>query len=198
MKTGFRRIHLIWAAVLGIALICISFSAAKTGLLTGEKEKIVMPLSIESTSFMHDHEIPARHTCDGLDISPPLAWTGVPGAAKSLVLIVFDPDAPYPPHPKTTWVHWVMYNISPDANSLKEGVSAKDNPHGALQGMNDWHSPGYGGPCPPVSKHRYFFKLYALDTVLPDMKYPTKAVLEKAMQKHILAKSELVGLYQRP
>jgi|GEM_PF-2188229 len=81
MKTGFRRIHLIWAAVLGIALICISFSAAKTGLLTGEKEKIVMPLSIESTSFMHDHEIPARHSCDGLDISPPLAWTGVQGAA---------------------------------------------------------------------------------------------------------------------
>lgn len=154
-----------------------------------------MVLSIESPSFMPAHEIPARHTCDGLNVSPPLVWTGVPVAAKSLALIVDDPDAPDPAAPKMTWVHWVLYNLSPDVNGLGEGIAVKGQL--ALQGMNDWHHPGYGGPCPPVGKHRYFFKLYALDTMLPDMQYPTKSVLEKAMRNHILAQSELIGLYQR-
>lgn len=192
MKTISRRVRLIWAAVLGIALACISFGAAKTGLLTGEEEKVVVPLILTSPSFMHEHMIPPRHTCDGLDISPPLAWHGIPAGTKSLALIVDDPDAP-----KTTWVHWVLYNIPPDASGLTEAVAVKDIPHGTLQGINDWQRTGYSGPCPPTGKHRYFFKLYALDTVLPEMKHPAKTVLEKAMQGHVLAHSELIGLYQR-
>jgi Raf kinase inhibitor-like YbhB/YbcL family protein len=178
-------------------LICISVGAAKTGLLTDEKEKIVMPLIITSPSFMHDRVIPARHTCDGLNISPPLTWSGVSAGAKSLALIVDDPDAPDPAAPKMTWVHWVLYNITPNTSGLTEGVAVKDLPAGTLQGVNDWHRTGYGGPCPPVGKHRYFFKLYVLDIVLPDLKHPAKAALEKAMQDHVLAQSELIGLYQR-
>lgn len=156
-----------------------------------------MPLTVTSQSFMHDHEVPARHTCDGQNSSPPLNWAGVPAGTKSLALIVDDPDAPDPAAPKMTWVHWVLYNIPPDAGGLTEGAAVKDFPAGTLQGNNDWQRIGYGGPCPPVGKHRYFFKLYALNTVLPDMRHPTKAALEKAMQGHVLAHAELVGLYQR-
>jgi Raf kinase inhibitor-like YbhB/YbcL family protein len=156
-----------------------------------------MSLIIMSPSFMHDRVIPARHTCDGLNISPPLAWTGVPVGTKSLSLIVDDPDAPDPAAPKMTWVHWVLYNIPHYASGLTEGVAAKDLPAGTLQGINDWHRTGYGGPCPPVGKHRYFFKLYALDIMLPDLKHPVKVALEKAMQGHVLAQSDLIGLYQR-
>lgn len=156
-----------------------------------------MSIIITSPSFMHDRVIPARHSCNGLNISPPLAWSGVPVGAKSLTLIVDDPDAPDPAAPKMTWVHWVLYNIPSNASGLMEGVAAKDLPAGTLQGVNDWHHTGYGGPCPPVGKHRYFFKLYALDIVLPDLKHPTKAALERAMQGHVLARSELVGLYQQ-
>ena len=156
-----------------------------------------MSLIIMSPSFMHDRVIPARHTCDGVNISPLLKWTDVPAGTKSLVLIVDDPDAPNPEAPKMTWVHWVLYNIPPDASGLPESIAAEGLPRGALQGLNDWQSTGYKGPCPPIGKHRYFFKLYALDTLLPDMKHPAKAALEKAMQGHILVQSELIGLYQR-
>ena len=156
-----------------------------------------MPLIVTSPSFMHEGVIPPRHTCDGLNVSPSLAWSAAPAGAKSLVLIVDDPDAPDPAAPKMTWVHWVLYNIPPDANGLTEGVAVKDIPTGTLSGINDWQRTGYGGPCPPVGKHRYFFKLYALDIVLPDLKHPAKAALEKAMQGHVLAQSELIGLYQR-
>jgi len=156
-----------------------------------------MSLILTSPSFMHERVISPRHTCDGLDVSPPLAWSGVPAGAKSLALIVDDPDAPDPAAPKMTWVHWVLYNIPPNANGLAEGVEIKNLPPGTLLGINDWQRTDYGGPCPPIGKHRYFFKLYALDTVLPDMKYPAKAVLERAMQGHVLAHSELIGLYQR-
>ena len=156
-----------------------------------------MSMIIKSPSFMHDGTIPVRHTCDGQNLSPPLGWVGIPAGAKSLALIVDDPDAPDPADPKMTWTHWVLYNIPPAASGLAEGVAVKELPAGALQGVNDWQRIGYGGPCPPVGKHRYFFKLYALDTVLPDMKFPAKAVLEKAMQSHVLAGAELVGLYQQ-
>jgi Raf kinase inhibitor-like YbhB/YbcL family protein len=182
MNTGYRRIRWIWAAVLGIALVCFSLVAAKTGLLTGEKEKTIMSLILTSPSFIHEHAIPPRHTCDGLNVSPPLDWAGVPSGAKSLALIVDDPDAPDPAAPKMTWVHWVLYNIPPNANGLTEGVAVIDIPTGTLHGVNDWKRTGYGGPCPPIGKHRYFFKLYALDSVLPGMKHPTKATLEKAMR----------------
>lgn len=156
-----------------------------------------MSLTLTSPSFMHDRAIPARHTCDGPNISPPLAWNGVPAGSKSLALIADDPDAPDPAAPKMTWVHWVLYNIPPDSDGLPESATLEGLPAGTLQGVNDWHRTGYGGPCPPIGKHRYFFKLYALDTVLPDLKHPAKATLEKAMQGHVLARSELIGLYQR-
>ncbi len=156
-----------------------------------------MTLTLVSTAFNHGGPIPSRHTCDGPDLSPPLAWSGVLAAAKSLVLIVDDPDAPDPKAPKMIWVHWVLYNLPPDCPGLPEGVMAKDLPTGTLQGVNDWHRTGYGGPCPPTGRHRYFHKLYALDTVLPDLHKPTKTKLEQAMRGHVLAQAELIGTYQR-
>lgn len=150
-----------------------------------------------STAFSHNAGIPSRHTCDGADTSPALSWSGLPEGTQSLVLIVDDPDAPDPAAPKMTWVHWVLYNIPPAATGLAEGIQEKDLPPGALQGLNDWKRTGYGGPCPPIGTHRYFHKLYALDTVLPDLHHPTKAALEQAMHGHILAQTELIGRYQR-
>lgn len=156
-----------------------------------------MTMIIQSPSFPHQHMIPARHTCDGPDISPPLSWSGIPHGAQSLALIVDDPDAPDPAAPRMTFVHWVLYDIPSSAGGLGEGIAAAELPAGTLQGVNDWHSKSYGGPCPPIGKHRYFFKLYALDTTLPHLRHPTKAALEEAMQGHVLAHAELIGLYQR-
>ncbi|GAO35362.1 hypothetical protein SCT_0748 [Sulfuricella sp. T08] len=156
-----------------------------------------MDMMLTSTVFFQGGMIPQRYTCDGSDISPPLAWSGLPTGTTSLVLIVDDPDAPDPAAPKMTWVHWVLYNLPPIAGELPEGVPAKVLPQGTLQGVNDWQRTGYGGPCPPVGRHRYFFKLYALDAVLPDLGRPAKAVVEKAMQGHILSHAELIGQYQR-
>lgn len=156
-----------------------------------------MKMVITSTAFESNGKIPSLHTCDGRDVSPPLAWTGVPGTAKSLVLIVDDPDAPDPKAPKMTWVHWVLYNLPVDATGLPQAVKSSDLPAGSLEGVNDWQRTGYGGPCPPIGRHRYFHKLYALDTVLPDLGKPTKAKLEKAMAGHVLATAELVGTYER-
>ena len=156
-----------------------------------------MTFTITSAAFQHNGAIPARHTCDGKNVSPSLSWRNVPENAKSLVLIIDDPDAPDPDAPKMTWVHWVLYNIPPDTHGLHEGVGADALPHGTLQGKNDWHETGYGGPCPPAGNHRYFHKLVALDAVLPDLKSPTKAVLEIAMKGHVIGRTELVGRYQR-
>ena len=156
-----------------------------------------MPPSIQSKSFRHNEMIPARYTCDGQDISPPLQWSGIPTEAKSLVLIVDDPDAPDPDAPKMTWVHWVLYNIPVDTPGLEENISSASLPEGAKEGINDWDRKGYGGPCPPIGRHRYFFKIYALDTVLADLQQPTKKQLEEAIEGHILTKAELVGMYQR-
>jgi len=197
MDIRARRIYRIWAAVMGITLICISVVAAKTGLPPDNKENIVMPMIIKSSSFNHDGDIPARHTCDGLNISPMLEWSGVPAGTKSLALIVDDPDAPDPEAPRMTWVHWVVYNIPSDTNGLPETFTGEGLHSGTMQGLNDWHRTGYQGPCPPIGKHRYYFKLYALDTILPDLKIPVKSALEKAMQGHILSRSELLGRYQR-
>jgi hypothetical protein len=156
-----------------------------------------MSLNLTSPAFAHGGAIPARHTCEGQDISPALAWAGVPGGTKSLVLIVDDPDAPDPRAPKMTWVHWLLYNLPPGATGLPEGVAAAGLPAGTLQGVNDWHRTGYGGPCPPIGRHRYFHKLYALDVLLPDLHHPGKAALEQAMHGHVLAQAELVGTYQK-
>ena len=152
---------------------------------------------LTSTVFFQGGTIPQRYTCDGSDVSPPLAWFGLPAGTKSLALIVDDPDAPDPAAPKMTWVHWVLYNLPPVAGELPEGAPAKALPPGALPGVNDWQRTGYGGPCPPVGRHRYFFKLYALDAVLPDLGGPAKAAVEKAMQGHVLGHAELMGQYQR-
>jgi Raf kinase inhibitor-like YbhB/YbcL family protein len=156
-----------------------------------------MALNLTSSAFPHQGAIPRQYTCDGDDLSPPLAWSDLPAGTQSLALIVDDPDAPDPRAPKMTWVHWVLYNIPPAAAALKEGIRPPELPGGTLEGTNDWGRTGYGGPCPPVGRHRYFHKLYALDTVLPDLGRPTKAALEKAMKGHVLAEAQLVGTYQR-
>ncbi len=153
-------------------------------------------MQIQSSAFDHHGMIPAQYTCDGKDISPPLMWRDVPPAAKSLALIVDDPDAPDPAAPRMTWVHWVLYDIPPTVTGLAEGA-ADHLPTGIRQADNDFRRTRYGGPCPPVGKHRYFFKLYALDIKLGNLPRATKADLEKAMQGHILMKAELVGLYQK-
>ncbi len=152
-------------------------------------------MELTSSAFTPQGDIPSRHTCDGHDQSPPLAWSGVPAGTRSLALVVDDPDAPDPAAPKMTWVHWVVYNIPPATTGIEAGAPAW--PAGTYQGFNDWPQEGYGGPCPPIGRHRYVHKLYALDTVLPPLRPATKASLERAMQGHILARCELVGYYQK-
>jgi len=156
-----------------------------------------MPLSLTSPVFTHQGGIPVSYTCDGQDLSPPLTWSGLPDGTQSLALIVDDPDAPDPKAPKMVWVHWVLYNLPPEAGGLPEAVTPKDLPAGTQEGTNDWKRTGYGGPCPPIGRHRYFFKLYALDTVLPDLGRPTKGQLEQTMRGHILGQAEVIGTYQR-
>ncbi len=154
-------------------------------------------MEITSPAFAPNGEIPPQFTCEGQDLSPALTWSGVPTRAKSLAIVVDDPDAPDPNAPKMTWVHWVLYNLPVSATGLPESVKSKDLPKGALEGKNDWKRTGYGGPCPPIGRHRYYFNLYALDTVLPDLNEPTKAQLEKAMEGHVLAAAEMIGTYQK-
>ena len=156
-----------------------------------------MDMMLNSPAFSQHGAIPKRYTCEGEDVSPDLEWAGLPSATVSLVLIVDDPDAPDPAAPQTTWVHWVLYNIPPQAGGLQAGISPAKLPSGTRQGLNDWNRTGYGGPCPPIGRHRYFHKLYALDTVLPDLGKPTKAALEKAMAGHVIASAELIGTYQK-
>lgn len=156
-----------------------------------------MAFTLTSSAFAHEGEIPTVYTCEGADISPPLAWTDPPEGTKSLALIVDDPDAPDPEAPKMTWVHWVLYNLPAGAGALAEALAPDDLPEGTREGVNDWGRTGYGGPCPPIGRHRYFHKLYALDVVLPDLGAPTKAVLEKAMEGHVLARTALMGTYEK-
>ncbi|HSD21807.1 MAG TPA: YbhB/YbcL family Raf kinase inhibitor-like protein [Anaeromyxobacter sp.] len=156
-----------------------------------------MAMSIRSSAFEDGGEIPQVHTCEGKDTSPALEWSGVPPGTRSLALIVDDPDAPDPAAPKMTWVHWVLYGLPPDAKGLSEAAAAKGLPQGTREGMNDWKRTGYGGPCPPIGRHRYFFKLYALDAELPDPAHPTKAKLEAAMEGHILEQAQIMGTYQK-
>jgi Raf kinase inhibitor-like YbhB/YbcL family protein len=152
-------------------------------------------MEITSSAFADQGPLPKLYTCQGSDLSPPLSWSGIPAGAKSLVLIVDDPDAPDPAAPKMTWVHWVLYNLPVDCAGLPEAAAAL--PTGTREGRNDWKRTGYGGPCPPIGRHRYFHKLYALDVVLPDLKEPTKAALTQAMQGHVVAEAQIVGTYQK-
>jgi len=156
-----------------------------------------MPLTISSPAFSDQGEIPAVFTCQGDDTSPALSWSDAPAGTKSLALIVDDPDAPDPAAPKMTWVHWVLYNLPADSTGLPQGVAATALPAGTGQALNDWKRTGYGGPCPPIGRHRYFFKLYALDAVLPDLGKADKAAVEKAMQGHVLDRAQVVGTYQK-
>lgn len=189
-KSFSITLALLWFAIL------VGTSQADTTLSQNNTEN-TMALTLTSPAFAHNGLIPAQFTCDSQDLSPALAWSGLPEGTKSLVLIVDDPDAPDPAAPKMTWVHWVLYNIPPQVAGLAEAIAPAQLPAGTLEGINDWKRTGYGGPCPPIGVHRYFHKLYALDTVLPDLKQPTKTQLEKSMQGHILGHVELVGRYQR-
>ncbi len=170
---------------------------ATLGLLASAALQGGTAMEISSKAFAQQGSIPARYTCEGADVSPPLSWSGVPAGAKSLVLIVDDPDAPDPAKPRMTWVHWVLYNIPATASGLPEAVSADALPAGTLTGTTDFKKTSYGGPCPPIGRHRYFHKLYALDTVLSGLKNPRKADVEKAMRGHVLAEAQLVGTYQK-
>ena len=152
-------------------------------------------LKISSSSFEPNGEIPTQYTCEGADTSVPLAFEGIPEGTKSLALIVDDPDAPDPAAPKMVWVHWVLYNLPPDSAGLDEGIASL--PLGTGEGLNDWKRTGYGGPCPPIGRHRYFHKLYALDKQLGDLGNPTKDDLLKAMEGHVLAEAQLIGTYQK-
>jgi hypothetical protein len=186
--------------VLGAGLLGASLLGActpKNGGDQGAPPSSARPASIGVTSpaFSRSGEIPKKHTCEGEDVAPPIAWTGLPAGAKSIALVVDDPDAPDPKAPKMTWVHWVLYDIPPDATGLPEG--GKPLPPGTREGTSDFKRTGYGGPCPPVGRHRYFHKVYALDVSLGDLGSPTKAALEKAMAGHIVGQGELVGTYQK-
>lgn len=157
-----------------------------------------MDFVLLSSAFADGAGIPAEHTCEGADTSPPLAWSGAPDATKSFALIVDDPDAPDPAAPKMTWVHWVLYAIPAEMTSLppaaRTDALAKS---GIRTGLNDWKRADYGGPCPPIGEHRYFHKLYALDVALGDLGTPTKGQLEAAMKGHILAQATLLGRYRK-
>lgn len=156
-----------------------------------------MTMTISSPEFSPGEEIPRVATCEGTDRSPALRFAGVPDAAQSLVLLIDDPDAPDPAAPRTTWAHWLLYNLQPTTTELAAGVAPSALPPGAREGKNDWKQTGYRGPCPPVGRHRYFHRLFALDRMLPDLRQPDRPGLLAAIEKHIIARAELIGTYQK-
>lgn len=155
-----------------------------------------MSFKLVSSAFIEGGNIPTKYTCEGADSSPPLAWSSAPQGTRSFAIIVDDPDAPDPAHPKMTYVHWVAYNIPATVTQLAEGAGKGAMPAGTSDGFNDWKKAAYGGPCPPIGRHRYFFKLHALDTTL-DLSHPTKDDLLSAMKGHVLGQTELMGTYQK-
>ena len=189
-----HNLYRIRGLLIVTALMFSSLVFMDVNLLHAEEN---MMLTLKSGAFDNGGEIPSRSTCEGEDVSPPLVCTGVPETARSLVLIIDDPDAPDPKAPKMIWVHWVLFNIPPDVSGLLEGIVPEKLPPGMVEGLNDWTRIGYGGPCPPIGRHRYFHKLYALDTVLEGMNTPTKAKVEAAMKGHVIAQTELMGTYQK-
>jgi hypothetical protein len=152
-------------------------------------------MKIASSSFAPENPIPSRHTCEGPDVSPQLSWSNIPAAAKSLALIVDDPDAPDPAAPTRTWTHWVVYNIPPDVRSLAE--AAQHAPKGAEDGVNDWNSTGYRGPCPPIGRHRCYFRLFALSKRLDGLERPTSKQLQAAMAPYVIDRAKLMGTYEK-
>jgi Raf kinase inhibitor-like YbhB/YbcL family protein len=193
MVTGARPRAIALALSSACGLLC-ACGAQDEAAAQGTPSQEGSTMKLQSTAFNAMGAIPRKYTCEGDDTAPPLAWSEVPAQAKTFALIVDDPDAPDPKAPKMTWVHWVLFDIPKGTSALPEG--GKPLPEGAHEGLNDWKRTGYGGPCPPVGRHRYFFKLYALDTQL-GLKSPTKAQLEAAMKGHILAHAELIGTYEK-
>jgi len=177
-----------------VLLVCLClFTGIGGEVYAKTKGGANMAITITSAAFTGGGMIPREHTCDGRDISPPLAWSGVPEGTKSLALICDDPDAPV-----GTWVHWVLFNLPATADELPQGIPGdKVLKNGAIHGINDFRKFGYGGPCPPGGTHRYYFKLYALDIELSRAPGIIKAELLKAMQGHILAEGQLMGRYKR-
>lgn len=184
-----------WACLLGL-IVASQVSCNQAGDLGNNpinKEKTIMSIQLTSSAFTEGKPIPAKYTCDGDDISPPLKWSNTPSGTRSLALISDDPDAPV-----GTWVHWVLYNLPPTVTELPENTPTTESiPNGAKQGINDFKRFGYGGPCPPSGTHRYYFKIYALDTELKLKARPTKSDLLQAMQGHVLAEGQLMGTYRR-
>lgn len=176
-----------------IGLIIFFYSAN----LLAVEEAYAPRLALQSYAFTHQNPIPKQFTCDDADLSPHLVWKNVPKNAKSLVLIMYDPDAPVPAVPLMSWVHWLLYNIPPTVSELPQNIAPDRLPKGTLLGKNDWKETGYKGPCPPIGRHRYFFKLLALDAVLPNLHLPDYATLAKVIEGHILDRAELIGVYQR-
>jgi Raf kinase inhibitor-like YbhB/YbcL family protein len=153
-------------------------------------------LAISSPDFEHNGSIPRRYTAQGENISPPLQWSDAPVATMSFTLIIDDPDAPDPRAPQDTWVHWVLYDIPVGIRSLSADAAKHGLPAGTRAGSNGWKRTAYGGPAPPIGRHRYFHRLYALDVVLPNLEFPAKARLLNAMKGHVLAEAHLIGMYR--
>lgn len=173
-----------------IAVLIMICPLAVSAELKGGKE---MKINVGSAAFTEGGMIPRQYTCDGADISPPLSWSTLPEGTKSIAIIVDDPDAP-----AGTWVHWLLYNLPPDLKGLSENVPAqKTLANGGMHGMTDFRRIGYGGPCPPSGTHRYFFKVYVLDSILGLFPGAIKKRLLSAMEGHILAEGELMGRYRR-
>ncbi len=157
-----------------------------------------MALVLRSEGFEDGGDMPTKYTCEGEDVSPGLYWEGLPPGTESLALIIDDPDAPDPAAPRMVWDHWILYNIPSSVGGLPEAVTSDALPPGCGEGINSWGRTGYGGPCPPIGRHRYFHRLYALDTRLPEeLGQTTKDHLLLAMEEHILAHTELVGTYEK-
>jgi Raf kinase inhibitor-like YbhB/YbcL family protein len=199
--------NLVAVALLGCAIACgkSKSSTADTSMVnsaiasadTTTLRPMSALLNLSSSAFAANAAIPPKYTCEGANVSPPLAWSGAPATAKSFALIVEDPDAPDPAKPTRVVTHWVAYNIPVTTSALSENASKKGMPPGSAQGLNEGNKPAYMGPCPPIGSHRYFFKLYALDTVLTGLKNPKKADVQKAMQTHVVDSTQFIGTYQK-
>jgi len=167
------------------------------GSLLGSATLAAEEFVVSSPAFADGASIPSKYTCDGGDLVPPLAWRGIPEGTRSLALVIVDPDVPDPAAPVRSWVHWVVYAIPPGTEGIAESQADNALPRGAKEGLNDWKRTRYGGPCPPIGKHRYYFRLYALDATLDALESPTKTDLETAMDGHVLRSAVLVGTYER-
>ena len=194
MDAGLRP---AWILSLLLAT-CAGCSAHQAGEDAGHKERVerttAMAITITSSAFQEGNPIPKPHTCEGVDISPPLQWQGVPDSTKSIALICEDPDAP-----RGTWIHWVLWGLPPTEHALAESVPRDPRlPSGARQGVNDFKETGYRGPCPPPGgPHRYYFRLFALDTIPDPPERASAADLRRAMEGHVIAEGALMGTYRR-